>query len=157
VERHNVTHPESRIKEVIRLEPVRVGSEQFDVEAMSENIGFLAAVRRYVLTPCPNNWQLTQEVSGFGDNAAGAEAEAAAIAEKVGEILAPVYEKELSCESCSCKIEAAKCVFDWGLIGKPTPAVALPAATTKKHKVEVTGKWESKQKIGFGCFCVAEF
>ncbi len=44
-------------------------------------------------------------------------------------------------------------MFDWGLIGKPTAAVQLPATTTKKHKIEVKGKWESKQKIGFGCFC----
>ena len=138
-------------------ESVRVGSAQFDVEAISENIGILAAAHRYMLSPCANNWQMTEEVSGFGDNAADAEAKAAALAEAVGALLVPVYAKRLDCESHSCKAEAAKCVLDWGLIGKPTPAVELPAATTKIHKVEVKGKWESKQKFYFGCFCVAEF
>jgi hypothetical protein len=95
----------------------------------------------------------TDDASGFGDTAAEAEADAATFADVVGALLAVQYEKTFQCGKFSCEANGAECVFDWGLIGTPTKAVQLPAATTKKHQIAVKGKWESKQKMGFGCFC----
>ena len=155
MEGNDVMRLEADNKTDSRSEFKAVGSKRIDVEIISRNIEFHVAVRRRLLDACPNNWMHTEEASGFGENAADAEADAAAFADVIGELLAVALEKKFKCGHFSCKAidKDAECVFDWGLVGKPTKAVALPAATTKKHQIEVKGKWESKQKIGFGCFC----
>jgi hypothetical protein len=131
----------------------KIGLTEIDIEALTKHRHLYSIIRIHLAAACPDNWGDTDVFTGYGTSAATAEAAAVTIAELVGGLMAGDAEKRYNCPQFNCPNKSAACVFDWGLIGKPTPAVELPTTTTKKHNIEVKGKWESSQKIGFGCFC----
>ncbi len=74
-------------------EAAQIGSTHVEVAAHARTIEVLATIRR-LMRPCADNWQLSQEITGFGDTAADAEADVVEIAELFAELVLPQYEKQ---------------------------------------------------------------
>jgi hypothetical protein len=139
----------------IRHELQRAGLTEIGLEALTIHPHLYAIIRLHLSAPCPDDWVTSEFITGYGHTAADAEAEAAKLAQVKGAFTAVDIEKIFKCGRFNCPVlEQSKCMFDWGLIGKPSAAVELPEVTTKKHGIKVKKQWESSQEVGYGCFCI---
>jgi hypothetical protein len=131
----------------------KIGLTEIDFEALIIHHHLYILLRKQQSEACPDNWMNIRVHYGHGKTAAEAEDNAVQLAELSGTTTQDALEKLYKCEKFACPKDGGGCTFDWGLIGKPTPAVELGACTTKKHGINVTKRWESSQKVGYGCFC----